>query len=111
MRPRNASPPVKLTASQLPPPLREIAVVLGDYVGTYRGPFGVLEVVRANTHLQAQITGQPAFPIYASARDRFFYKIVDAQLDFERDAGGHVVAVVLHQNGSDLRAPRLSPRR
>jgi hypothetical protein len=35
---------------------------------------------------------------------------VEAQLDFERDAGGKVVAVVLHQNGRDLRAPRLAQR-
>lgn len=58
--------------------------------------------------LKAQITGQPVFPIFASAKDRFFYKIVDAHLDFERDASGKVVAVVLHQNGRDLRAARMT---
>jgi hypothetical protein len=47
---------------------------------------------------------QPTFPIFASAKDKFFLKIVDAQLDFERGAGGKVVAVVLHQNGRDIRA-------
>jgi hypothetical protein len=58
--------------------------------------------------LEARLTGQPSLPIFASARDKFFLKAVDAQLDFQRDAGGKVVAVVLHQNGRDLRAPRIT---
>jgi CubicO group peptidase (beta-lactamase class C family) len=104
-------PAPRLSASQLPPELREIALdagAPGDYVGKYRGKFGVMEVAFTGNHLEAQLTGQPAFRIFANARDRFFYKIVDAQLDFERDAGGKVVAVVLHQNGQHLRAPRVA---
>jgi D-alanyl-D-alanine-carboxypeptidase/D-alanyl-D-alanine-endopeptidase len=99
----------KLSASALPPAPKEIDVdpaALGDYVGQYRFSFGVLDVALKRDHLEAQLTGQPAFPIFASAKDKFFYKVVDAQLDFERDAGGRVLAVVLHQNGRDMRAPR-----
>jgi CubicO group peptidase (beta-lactamase class C family) len=101
----------KLSASALPAELREVALdaaALGDYVGKYRGQFGVMEVVLEADHLEAQITGQPAFLIFANATDRFFYKIVDAQLDFERDAAGKVVALVLHQNGGRVRAPRMA---
>jgi hypothetical protein len=100
----------KLSASDLPPELREIALdaaTLGDYVGRYRGGFGVMEIVLKSDRLEAQVTGPPAFPIFANARDRFFYKVVDAQLDFERDAAGKVVAVVLHQDGGHVRAPRI----
>jgi hypothetical protein len=76
-------------------------------VGQYQFSFGaVLDVTLKDTQLQAQLTGQPAVPIYASAADKFFYKIVDAQLDFERDGTGKVIAVMLHQNGQNLRAPR-----
>jgi serine-type D-Ala-D-Ala carboxypeptidase/endopeptidase len=103
-------PARKLSATELPPEPREIALdaaTLDDYVGKYRFDFGaVLDVALKSGHLEAQLTGQPAFPIFASANDKFFYKIVDAQLDFDRDAGGKVVAVVLHQNGRDMRAPR-----
>jgi D-alanyl-D-alanine-carboxypeptidase/D-alanyl-D-alanine-endopeptidase len=53
-----------------------------------------------------QLTGQPKFPVFASARDEFFYRAVAARLSFERGAGGKVVAVVLHQNGREMRAPR-----
>jgi len=104
----------KLSALELPPELREIvldAAALGDYVGQYRFDFGVLDVVLKRGRLEAQLAGQRAFPIFASAKDRFFYKIVDAQLDFARNAGGKVVAVVLHQNGRDIPALRVTTER
>jgi serine-type D-Ala-D-Ala carboxypeptidase/endopeptidase len=101
----------KLSASE-PKSIPLDAGTLGDYIGKYRFDFGaVLDVALKGDHLDAQLTGQPALPIFASARDRFFYKAVDAQLDFERDAGGKVVAVVLHQNGRDMRAERMGTER
>jgi hypothetical protein len=85
------------------------ATTLGDYTGKYGFNFGAaLDVTLKSGRLEAQLTGQNAFPIFASARDRFFYKVVDAQLAFERDADGKVVAVVLHQNGRDVRAARMA---
>jgi hypothetical protein len=84
------------------------AAALGDYVGKYRFGFGTLDVVLKSDSLEAQLTGQSALPIFASARDKFFYRVVDAQLDFQRDASGKVVAVILHQNGRDMRAPRIT---
>ena len=104
----------KLSASELPPELQEIAfdaASLGDYVGKYRFKFGILDVALNSDHLEARLTGQPTFPIFASAKDKFFLKVVDARLDFERDAAGKVVAVVLHQNGRDMQAPRMTTQR
>jgi CubicO group peptidase (beta-lactamase class C family) len=81
---------------------------LGDYVGTYRFNSGaVVDFTLKGDHLEAQITGQPAFRIFASAKDKFFITFAYAHLEFERDAGGKVVAVVLHQNGRDIRASRV----
>jgi D-alanyl-D-alanine-carboxypeptidase/D-alanyl-D-alanine-endopeptidase len=105
----------KLSASESPPEPVAIALdaaTLGDYVGKYKFDFGaVLDVALKSDHLEAQLTGQPALPIFASAKDKFFYKVVAAQLDFERDGGQKVVAVVLHQNGRDMRAPRVGGQR
>jgi D-alanyl-D-alanine-carboxypeptidase/D-alanyl-D-alanine-endopeptidase len=102
----------KLAASELPPELKEIAfdaATGGDYVGKYQFDFGaVLDVTLKGDHLEAQLTGQGALPVFASAKDMFFYKAVDAQVDFERDGGGKVIALVLHQNGRDIRAPRIA---
>lgn len=81
--------------------------LLRDYVGRYTlGNGAQFAVTVEHGQLFAQLTGQAAYPVYAKAKDRFFYTVVDAQLDFERDAAGKVVALVLHQNGNDLRAPR-----
>ncbi len=52
------------------------------------------------------MTGQPWFPLHARARNRFFYKVVDAELEFQRDADGKINAVVLHQAGIEQRAQR-----
>lgn len=104
----------KLNASEIPPEPQEVAfdaATSGDYIGKYQFNFGVLDVVLKSDHLEAQLTGQAAHPVFASGKDKFFYKVVDAQLDFERDGDGKVIAVVLHQNGRDLRAPRIAPQR
>ena len=103
----------KLAASEIPPAPKEIALdaaTSGDYVGRYQFDFAMLDVTLKGDHLEAQLTRQAALPIFPSAKDRFFYKAVDAQLDFERDAAGKVIAVVLHQNGGDMRAPRIAAR-
>lgn len=82
---------------------------LRDYTGTYElTPGLVFEVGVAprTQNLTVKLTGQPAFPVHNTKPDHFVYDVVDAALTFERDAGGHVVAVVLHQNGADKRAPK-----
>jgi CubicO group peptidase (beta-lactamase class C family) len=89
---------------------REITLepeVLQSYVGEYSfAPQAVLTVKLEGGQLQAQLTGQSFLPLFASERDHFFYKVVDAQLVFERDAQKRVVAVVLHQGGGVQRAVR-----
>ncbi len=84
--------------------------VLREYVGRYQlAPGAVFDITLKDAQLFAQLGEQPSFPVYASARDKFFYTVVDAKLDFERDASGKVVALVLHQNGRSPRAPRINP--
>lgn len=59
--------------------------------------------------LFAQRAAQAAFPVFKDRTDHFVYDVVEAALTFERDTKGKVTALVLHQNGRDIRAPR--PRR
>jgi D-alanyl-D-alanine-carboxypeptidase/D-alanyl-D-alanine-endopeptidase len=80
---------------------------LAGYVGHYQLAPGVLcAITLTDGQMTAQLTDQDPLPIYASAKDRFFLKVVDAQIDFERDAKGKVIALILHQNGSNQRAQR-----
>jgi CubicO group peptidase (beta-lactamase class C family) len=89
------------TAVTLPP------ATLDEYVGNYPlAPTFVLAVTRDGDRLMVQATGQPAFRIWASARDEFFLRVVDAQISFTRDGDGEVDGLILHQGGRDQRAPR-----
>jgi hypothetical protein len=90
---------------------KEVALdpkVFDGYVGRYQlTPALVFTITRQDTRFLAQLTGQPSVQIFASSEREFFYKVVDAQLTFEVDGQGRAVAVVLHQNGRDQRAPRI----
>lgn len=42
----------------------------------------------------------------ASAKDQFFFRAIDAELAFTRDATGKIVSAVLTQGGQDVVLPR-----
>jgi len=105
----------KRTDEPLPTVLPTTDAELQAYVGTYDPPplaaLGGAQfvfTVRRST-LFGKLDGQPALPVFADRADHFVYDVVDAQLTFERDADGKVTAVVLHQNGDDLRFTRAGP--
>ena len=61
--------------------------VLDEYTGVYNiDASGRFTIVRHGDGLVARLTGQGFVPIFASAKDAFFYKVVDAQLLFRRGA-------------------------
>ena len=77
-----------------------------DYVGEYQlAPGLVVTVETRNNQLFVVLTGQPAIPVFPMATDRFFYRVVDAEISFLRDDQGKVSTFVLHQNG-EHHAPR-----
>jgi hypothetical protein len=101
----------RVSAAELPPERKQIAIdaaTARDYVGKYQFAAGPeLDVTLSGDQLSAQLSAQPSVPIYPERKDAFFYKVVDAQLTFERDAQGKVVAVVLHQSEREMRAQRI----
>jgi len=92
----------------LPLKAKRVAVSLGaealeDYVGAYElSPGFVLAVTREGERLFTQATGQGRIEAFAEAKDRFFVREVDAQLEFRRDGAGRVESVVLKQGGRDF---------
>lgn len=100
------------TARRLDPPARPDAAPpgpldLGQYEGTFRiaPPFAITVSVRDGV-LHAQGTGQKPLPITAVAPDVFVQELVGAEFQFERDASGRVVALVLEQKGRRSRGRR-----
>ena len=50
----------------------------------------------------AEATNQPKFPIFPESETKFFYKVVDAQLEFFKNDQGQITHLVLHQGGQDI---------
>ncbi len=101
----------RISATVLTPPERKEVTVpastLARYVGTYQmAPGAELSVTLDGSQLQAQLTGQPAYPIFPESETLFFYKVVEATLEFQKDASGAVTAVRLRQGSIDSVAPR-----
>ncbi len=80
---------------------------LDRYVGQYRLSDSMLfTVTRDGAQLKAQLTGQGAVEIYPESENRFFYKVVDAQLEFS-DGAGAAGTVTLYQNGATVPMQRI----
>jgi serine-type D-Ala-D-Ala carboxypeptidase/endopeptidase len=75
------------------------------YVGDYQlAPDFILTISEENGELHAQATGQGKMPVFASAENKFFFKVVLASLTFNKNSKGEVESLILHQNGNHLAA-------
>ena len=92
----------------LPPPDKVVdEKTLESYVGTYPlAPAFVITISRSGAKLYGQATGQPRIRLHATSSTDFAVHVVPASITFEVDAKGKVTGLVLHQGGSDQRAPR-----
>lgn len=81
----------------------------GHYLSSGEGaPKMDFEVRAWDGQLSARLDQQPLLPVFPvrGKADRFAWDVVAAELQFERDAGGAVTALVLHQDGRTIRATR-----
>ncbi|MCU0246739.1 MAG: serine hydrolase [Bryobacter sp.] len=79
---------------------------LKEYVGVYQieGAPVTVTMRLVNGALTTQMTGQQQIPVFAEGEDRFFLKVVDAQIVFERNGTGAVTKLTIHQNGRKIPA-------
>lgn len=98
----DGKPMVAEVVPDYPPVVTLDAPTLQSYVGTYGYQGTTLTVSVNDGHVFARIQGQHAYEIYPSAKDQFYYKIVDALVHFNRDARGEVTSLTLSQNGYDI---------
>ncbi|MBP7655886.1 MAG: serine hydrolase [Pseudoxanthomonas sp.] len=102
-----ALPAKRIDAAASAPVLKLDAAALRDYEGDYPlMPAFSLAVKAQGDTLTIQGTGQPALPVQAVARDVFVMDAVGAEIRFERDAAGKVIALTLKQAGQQLRGER-----
>ncbi|HEY2038034.1 MAG TPA: serine hydrolase [Edaphobacter sp.] len=81
--------------------------VLAKYVGTYELMPGFdMTVTVDGDHLVTQATRQGKVPMFAESETRFGTRVVDADVEFLTDADGKATAMVLHQNGRDMKGAK-----
>jgi hypothetical protein len=99
----------------IPGTRKEIKVaskVFDTYAGQYDldQPKVTITITRADDQLMAQVTGQSRFRVFPESETSYFYKVVDAQIDFVKE-GGKVTHLILHQGGLDLKGKRREPEK
>lgn len=82
--------------------------VLESYVGDYelQEDF-VLTIIKEGDRMFIHPTGQNKSEIFAASETRFYSKIVNAQITFNREESGEVKSLTLHQGG-DREAPKIN---
>lgn len=74
--------------------------LLDAYVGEYElEPSFTITITKEGNALFGQATGQAKFQLYPESATRFFLKVVDAKVEFFKDANAKVSHLVLYQNG------------
>lgn len=88
---------------EIPAAKKEIAVdpsILKQYVGEYQlAPNFTITISLGENGLKGQATGQSPFDLYAEKENVFFLKVVEAKVEFVKDASGNVTEMILYQNG------------
>ena len=81
--------------------------ILESYVGEYElAPTFVITITKEKGRLMLQATNQPKFEIFAESKEKFFLKVVDAQVTFVKDNKGTVTELILHQGGANQPAKK-----
>ena len=99
------------TTKPLPTGRKEIAVdpaLYDQYAGEYElAPGFSIVVTKENNRLMTQATGQQKVEIFPESETKFFLKVVDAQIEFVKDASGKVTGLILYQGGQKLQAKKI----
>jgi len=73
------------------------------YAGEYEvTPTFMVRVFKEGEKLMTQATGQPPFELFPEAENKFFLRVVNAKVTFNRDDKGSVTGLVIHQGGRDM---------
>jgi CubicO group peptidase (beta-lactamase class C family) len=83
--------------------------ILTRYTGTYQVISDInLMVTLEGGQLMAQRTGQRKVPIFAMSETKFFFKEIDAQIEFFKDETDDITHLVIYHGGQEVKLPRIS---
>lgn len=99
------------TTKPLPSERKEIALnpaLYDQYAGLYElAPGFAITVTKENNKLMIQATGQEKVEIFPESESKFFLKVVEARIEFVKDASGKVTGLILYQAGQKLQAKKI----
>ncbi len=99
------------TTKPLPTGHKEITLdpaLYDQYLGEYElAPGFSIVVTKEDNKLMIQATGQEKVEIFPESETKFFLKVVDAQIEFVKDASGKVTELILYQGGQKLEAKKV----
>lgn len=88
---------------EIPAAKKEIKLdvsALKQFAGEYElTPGFTITIWLGESGLKGQATGQGAFDLYPEKENVFFLKVVEAKIEFVKDASGAVTEMILYQNG------------
>lgn len=108
---RGQSPQTGKRVADVPAPRKEITLAeekLDGLLGVYELEPGFrLTITREGTHLFMQATGQGLAEAFAESETKFFFKVVDAQIEFAIGDDGRASVLTLFQGGGAMPAKRV----
>ena len=114
LNPKNTNGYAKLKELGIAVEVPKDVMIAGDtttlqaYVGTYQlAPTFSIVITRDGEQLYGQATGQPKFELFPESKNKFYLKVVDAQVTFVNNDAGKVEQLILHQNGRDMPGKRV----
>jgi hypothetical protein len=100
-------------AAPKPQPVERVPIkvdpkIYDAYAGKYRFAEGMLiTITKENDRLWGQPAGSSKAELFPESETKFFARVTDAQVSFQRDEKGAVTQMTLHQNGRDLIGKRV----
>lgn len=94
------------------PEIRTVVQIPEDVLDSYVGEYTISEqfkiiIRRDGNTLKAQATNQPEIDLFAEAQNKFFLKVVRAQIEFVKDDNDAITKLILHQNGQTMEGIRV----
>ena len=92
--------------------IKDLYAVTSENLQAYIGEYSLMNIMTFTVtekegQLLVGLTGQSVNAVFPEAKDKFFYKGVDARYTFKRDESGKVTSLILHQNGMDQEAKKV----
>ena len=99
--------PLKIDKKEVPTTVEQLESYQGNYINDGLGLN--YNIVLKDNHLHAKLNQQPEFPIYYQGGESFIYKVIKAEVIFERDENNTVVGLLLNQNGQEIQFVKTNP--